>query len=237
MKRAIEKAVAILIEATTEVVEKRFELLRALIFPVAGSTSVLLFGHRMGPPGLSQWLLVAAYFVFYALFAVSCHRIILLGKNSLPNEFGLYWTLRETRFAGWLFVIFVVYTALAFPFGLATLLLPQQVVVTQIPWYLWTFIMTYFEGRISMVLPAAAVEQRMNLPSSWYLTRGHGLAIAIALFIPALAIDMITLVVNRILFRDAPIAGEVIESILVYPLVAIAVGVISVTYRKVTLQE
>lgn len=237
MKSTFVTAFELLNDAIFEVREKSRELLRALILPAVGSVVVALSHRFVEEPGANQWLLLAAHLAFYALFAVSCHRIILLGRDSLPSEFGLYWSMRETRFAAWLILLFFLYAALSYPFAFATVFLPRELMATQIPWYAWTFVLTYFEGRFSMVLPATAVEQRMNLPASWILTRGRGLAIAMALFATSLAMTLITIVVKRILFKDAYVLGEVVDAILVFPIVAVAVGVISVTYRKVTFQE
>lgn len=237
MKDTVIQAITILTEAIVEVVDKRRQLLLALIPPAVGSTITLSMWPVVGQSNAGQWTLVAASVVFYALFAVSCHRIILLGRNSLPNEYGVYWSLRETRFAGWLIVIFVIYAAVSTPLSLVYLMLPRDVYSLQMYWYLTVFVTTYFEGRISMVLPATAVDQRMDLPNSWNLTRGHGLAIAIALFVPALVMDMIQIVVVQMIFADAYYLGKVVDSVLVFPLVAVAVGVLSVTYRKVTHQE
>jgi len=237
VKQTVFQAISILREAIVEVVENRRELLLALIPPAVGSTITLSMWPAVGQSHVGQWILAAATVVFYALFAVSCHRIILLGRNSLPNEYGMYWSHRETRFAGWLIVIFVIYAAISMPLGFAYLVLPREAYFLQIYWYVTVFVTTYFEGRISMVLPATAVDQRMDLPSSWKLTRGHGFAIAIALFIPTLAMDVIRIVVVRMIFADTYYLGNVVDSVLAFPLVAIAVGVLSITYRKVTYQE
>jgi len=237
MKQTVFRAITILREAIGAVIHNRRELILALIPPAVGSTITLSMWPVVGQSKPGQWTLVAASVVFYALFAVSCHRIILLGRNSLPNEYGVYWSLRETRFAGWLVVIIVIYAAVSMPLSFVYLVLPRDAYLLQIYWYLTVFVTTYFEGRISMVLPATAVDQRMDLPNSWNLTRGHGLAIAIALFIPALIMDMIQIVIVRMIFADANYLGRVVDSIFVFPLVAVAVGVLSITYRKVTHQE
>ena len=35
------------------------------------------------------------------IFAVTCHRIILLGMDSLPNSSGIYFSRRELKYLGW----------------------------------------------------------------------------------------------------------------------------------------
>jgi len=93
--------------------QKRFMLFRALI-ATALAMAALDVAMRHGSKGVGgvslvillvflYWILVWAV---YTLFAVTCHRIVLLGETSVPKYGLLSWTSRETRFFGWLFVLF-----------------------------------------------------------------------------------------------------------------------------------
>lgn len=234
MNRTVPRAIAILKSAITEVADNIQPLFLALVLPAIGSTIVLLLWMELGHLQIAQWLLLAASVFFYALFATSCHRIILLGSQSLPNRYGIYWSLRETRFAGWLIIIGIIYGAISTPFQVATMHLPQVFHDWQLSWYLPVFAASYFEGRISMVLPATAVDQKLNVAGSWYLTRGRGMAIAMALFATILVMDFLTVLTERVLFKDLIFVGRTIGSLLVFPFIALAVAILSVVYREVS---
>ena len=231
------RPIAILQDAISEISSKWRALLYALVLPASGSAIATVLVLKYGYSTNVQWMLVVPMLAFYALFATSCHRIILLGAESLPNEFGLYWSYRETRFTGWLVVVAIVYALLSAPFALLFMATPQLLHDLQISWYLQVFVASYFEGRFSMVLPATAVDQKMDLRGSWYLTRGSGLAIAVALFIPALGMDFLHLLVANLLEEHSFLLATLVSEILVFPMIAVAVGVLSVTYRSVTFQE
>jgi len=234
MNRTFARAIAILKSAISEVADNSQPLFLALVLPTIGSTTVTLLWIELGHLRLAQWLLLAASVYFYALFATSCHRIILLGSQSLPNRYGIYWSLREARFAGWLIIIAIIYGAISFPFQIATMRLPQVFHDWQLSWYLPAFAASYFEGRISMVLPATAVDQKLDLPGSWYLTRGRGLAIAIALFATILVMDFLTVLAERVFFKDFIFVGRTFGTLLVFPFIALAVAILSVVYREVS---
>jgi len=231
------RPIAILLDAISEVSSKWPVLLRALALPASGTAIATILVLKYGYSANAQWALVIPMLAFYALFATSCHRIILLGAESLPNEFGIYWSHREVRFTGWLVLVAIVYAVVWAPFQLLFMATPQLLHDLHISWFLPVFVATYFEGRFSMVLPATAVDQKMDLRGSWYLTRRSGLAIAVALFIPALGMDFLHILVANVLEEHSLLLATLVSEILIFPIIAVAVGVLSVTYRAVTFQE
>ena len=58
--------------------------------------------------------------ILAAIFAVTCHRIVLLGKESLPNSFGLYFSKRELKYFGWIFLF-------SLPMGIGYIVTPMIV--------------------------------------------------------------------------------------------------------------
>lgn len=230
------RPVRILWEAISEVYEKREPLLRALTLPAALMVVLTGLYLRAGSDIEAHWFVYGVWLLIYAVFAVSCHRIILLGDDSLPNPYGLYWSMRETRFLGWFILIIIIYTLLSLPLTIAAALLPGWLQSMQLSWYLPIFLTAYFEGRISMVLPATAVDKRSSISHSWRMTRGYGVIIAIALFAVAVVMDLIIITTNYVL-PDSPQLAKVVSDVLGFPLVAVAVGVLSVTYRELAKAE
>jgi hypothetical protein len=234
--------VRILRGAVVEVVGKWRPLLRALILPAVLMTATSLAAlyamvwyfdmggsmKRLAVLGYTQFVI---WLLLYVLFGMSCHRIILLGEGSLPSRFGIYWTMRETRFMGWVILVGTISMLVVYPFQFATLYLPPYSIHWSITWYVPLVLATYIDGRISMVLPATAVGERSSIVESWRLTRGKGLHIMAALFIAALATDLVGMGIKTI-FDGVPIVSQVVSRAINFPLVAVAVGIISVTYRE-----
>lgn len=227
------RPVRILWEAISEVLEKREPLLRALTLPAVLMVVLTGLYLRAGANTGAHWFLYGVWLLIYAVFAVSCHRIILLGADSLPNAYGLYWSARETRFLGWFILVAIIYTLLSLPLYVATLILPGWFHDLQLSWYLLLFLTAYIEGRISMVLPASAVDERSSISDSWRMTQGYGLAIAVALFAVALVMNLIIIATDYVL-PGSPHLAKLVSDVLGFPLVAVAVGVLSVTYRALT---
>ena len=240
--------VRILRGAVIEVVTRWRPLFRALVVP-----AVLMIGTSYATQYLMQWqyktygsidgvqalgyVQLVLWLLLYALFGMSCHRIILLGEGSLPSRFGIYWTLRETRFLGWVILVGAIYMLMLLPFQLAAAYLGRSIPSN---WPLWLFfswapllLATYIDGRVSMVLPATAIEERSSIVESWRLTRGRGLHIAAALFIVAIASDLVGMGTNY-LFKELALVGRMLSNAVNFPLIAVAVGIISVTYRELT---
>ncbi len=238
--------VKILRGAVVEVIGKWRPLLRALTVP-----AVLMIGTSYATQYLLQWhfstygsfegLKVLGYvqagvwLLLYVLFGISCHRIILLGDTSLPNRFGLYWTLRETRFLGWAVLVGAIHMLIIYLFKVTAIYLPffgpPEYKYWQITWYLPMLLATYIDGRISLVLPATAVDQRSSIVESWRLTRGRGLHIAAALLITAFASDLLGSAIISFL-KELGLAARLVSNAINFPLVAVAVGIVSITYRE-----
>ena len=234
--------VRILRGAVVEVVGKWRPLLRALIVPAVLMTATnfatqYAMTWHYNTFGSTERLAVLGYIQFvvwlllYVLFGMSCHRIILLGEGSLPNRFGIYWTMRETRFMGWVMLVGLIYMLLMFPFQLATVYLPPHSVHWSVAWYLPLLLATYVDGRVSMVLPATAVGERSSIGESWRLTRSKGLHIMAALVIVAVATDLVAMG-TRYLLQHLEQTALLASRVISFPLVAVAVGILSVTYRE-----
>jgi hypothetical protein len=236
--------VRILRAAVVEVVARWRPLLRALLLPAVLMTATSLATQylmrwyytthgAMEPTVWLGYIQAFVWLVLYVLFGMSCHRVILLGEGSLPSRFGIYWTMRETRFLGWVVLLGAVHMLLTFPFQVAALYWQPEFNPWLITWYVPLLLATYIDGRISMVLPATAAEEPSSIVKSWQLTRGKGLHIMAALFIAALASDVVAQVTRNVL-EDLPQTARLVSSAINFPLVAVAVGILSVTYRELS---
>lgn len=171
---------------------------------------------------------------FVALIAVACHRVVLLGADSLNNPWSIYWTARETSFLVWLLILGIFLFVAAKILSVVFLMSPSTVFGFRTPWLglIFTYIaVTYLGGRFSMVLPATALGKRMIMSNSWYLTAGNGPTITVALLLP-LVIMWCLLTLGKLL---APFVPQSFSMVVVVILIAITfaaeVAVLSLSYQ------
>lgn len=107
-------SLALVQKATLEIYRNRSVLFLAVILPIMCSSalrmtcSVYVCYAENNPSFTAVYLFSFARLPFYVMFATICHRIVLLGDTSLPSRWGLFWSVRETRFLGWLIVLGVI---------------------------------------------------------------------------------------------------------------------------------
>jgi hypothetical protein len=172
------------------------------------------------------------------MFATICHRVVLLGAGSLASRWGLFWSMRETRFIGWLLVLGAIVLAVSLPITYLISKLPfwalEWLVMSSpfsISFYTCVLASTYIDGRFGLVLPATAIGRSMNPLKSWRFTAGSGWSIFVALMVPILLTDLIDYLVFDLLLSSQLMIVSVVRSLLYYPLIAVGVVVITIAYR------
>ncbi len=188
------------------------------------------------------YLLVLARLPFYVMFAAICHRVVLLGDKSLPRRWGLFWSVRETRFLGWIFVLGVITLAVSIPISLLIPSLPYWALEWllesspfSISFYTCVLASTYIDGRFGLVLPATAIGNPMNPLRSWRNTAGNGWSIFIALIILILITDFLDYLLFDLLLDTESMVVNFLGGLLYYPLIAMGVVVITIAYRELVL--
>lgn len=163
---------------------------RATMFSPLLRISVVLIALHFIMPLVREELGRISYLVWrvlfglaFAVFAVTCHRIILLGKESVPKSGLASWSLRETRFVGWTLLIALCGGVTAGIVGIPVLILLGFFIVSQKPGEPWVtaagsiMIMipaSYLFARLSVLLPATAVDEQPDFAWAWELTKGNG---------------------------------------------------------------
>lgn len=224
-------------------------LLKALIIPAIAMAWMRVAINRT--PQEYGWMLTALVIGVPAgvLFAVACHRIVLLGEDSLFNRWGLYWTAREMRFIGWSILVglllFLV-LMLTFPIVWAVVELAAAAdmpiewlgegAAEVLGWAIYAPT-AYLMSRICLVLPATAVDQRPRLGDAWRLSRGNGWRLAIALAVPGLLLGGFAYILGLIVDAPDNIALLIAVATLYGLLGAVGVTVISVAFRTLSSDE
>lgn len=216
-------------------------LLRALFLPA----TILAVGQALRGEEEGFHLLAVAMvgvdLCISAVLAVSVHRIILLGNETLPNRWGLYFTGRELRFVGWTLVpagiamlcllpaavLGVVFIAMSPPArgGIGQILTVAVIAVASVPALVLAF-------RASLALPAVALDQRPSLKGTLSLSRGHVARLIAVLLLPQ--VPFIGLGVLQYVLGDPPggaIAAVAVSAIMILT-EAVGIASLSVAFRR-----
>jgi len=201
------------------VYENRVALAKALALPFV--LYLLLDVFRSNQPD-SQLIAIVSMFglLVQTLFAVTTHRITLLGAASV-GEWGLLkWTMRETNFV-------------LYGFGLGLIMVPiiLLALIPGVGWVLMIMLMCWVIGRLSLVFPAIAADQPMSYLQSWRLTQNHQL-----LMFLVVVIFPLLLLIPVLLLSMLPYA-YLLVSIVTMLATVFVVAALSVAYKVVLLAE
>ena len=220
---------------------RRRAFARALVVPV-----LLIFAYSVAweylRPTVFPWLtwLVACgtYGLLFTLFAVRCHRLVLLDPQAVAREWQPRWTWRETRFfmwvAGfWLFGIVGMVVLLTVVLNAWGAIAGHRSIELE-----WTeqavrVALLYPFGRLCVMFPATAVE-RPAVPDvrwAWQLTRGNGWRLMIVVGALPWLFSLLTSAVYR---SEATTLEWVLVGLLGLALLAVQIAALSISYQELT---
>jgi hypothetical protein len=197
----------------------RVPLLQALIIPTLGLALIELGVPTLRP--LDHWpILLAlqlAYLLLVGMFAVSCHRTVLLGPEHLGNRWGLSVGRPVLAYMGYLVGIGILVMPLLLPLAIlggfdppapaaptaaedAGVLLPAAQVLTGAA-------VVYVFCRLSLVLPAAAVRMPGGLAAAWDRSHRQGWRVALAELLPGMTVLLATWPLHWLAERSAGFAA------------------------------
>src|SRR3989475_4252641 len=174
--------VATIKKAFLVVWQKRLVLFRALIVTglVLAALNVAQSHFLKGVGWVSIVMANATLcWVVFTLFAITCHRIVLLGDASVP-EYGLHsWTSRETRFFGWgavvfLYVLLIVVPVILVIVGAAFAGVPFTKGYEKYWGLLAAVPAMYVVARLAVLFPATAVGERRSTDWAFKTTAKNG---------------------------------------------------------------
>ena len=212
-----------------------FEFLRALAVPAMGLS---LIEYLTSYDVTTTWKFVLPQLVallLYVLFAVTCHRLVLKRSGDVPAYGQLMWAWRETWFATWLVGITILAVLAVAP--IYTIMIswvgtdpdPEHPLM----WLFYVVLLPFYFllARLSLVLPAVAVDERPNLPWAWRLGRGNSLP----LFILVGILPWLSTLALASLHRDnASIPESVMLNLVGLAVLAFEIVLLSFAYRVLT---
>ncbi|MBB6093074.1 hypothetical protein HNQ60_001952 [Povalibacter uvarum] len=166
-------------------------ILAVMVLPalVVALVTFLMFRSSALPDAPVRWV-ARGIQVFVLIFAaVSCHRVILLGPESVPRWGVTGWHRREWGFVLLALIVGIASTASSLAGGIAAsivLMIPVNLLdVASQSWMIWcteasTLIVgAYVMGRLSLALPAMAVDEPINLRDAWRLSSGNAVRLMV----------------------------------------------------------
>ncbi len=192
---------------------------RTLIVPIALYTgvSLLSFSYRSG------WvlaLLLVVFLVAHTVIAVTTHRLVLLGEDSIPRRGLRSWSRRETTF-----LIYFFLTLLCAVPAAVLVMVPFIGGLLSLVCVLWIL------SRLSLVFPSIAVGDVLTIREAWTLSSGYQwLLISVVGVFPFL-VGMAFDVLNRIpmISMFTAVADSVVT--------IFAIAALSIVYREVRRDE
>jgi hypothetical protein len=228
---------ACVLETWGELRKKWLALVTALFLPAVALSAIETTHLGLSdafPYNLFLWCVTAP---FYTLFAVICHRIVILGPGSLPNAFGIFWSRRETGFLGWTILIIVLNWGFALLAALLYFAIPTHVLGMRIPWFPVAVLLItgyYLYMRISMILPATAVDQATSLVDAWYLTLGNGIRLMLVTLLSTLPFVLVVVGLVCLVPNSGGLPFAIISEIFQDLIIVAVICSISVAYRTLT---
>ena len=163
------------------VYENRVPLAKALSLPFSAFLIIGFIEESEMDGPISYLLLMALGFFLQVIFAITTHRILLLGKESVP-EFGLRsWSKRETfyflHFLGLLLMLIA-------PALLIMLIAPVLLsFITFIGAAIAMVVSFWVLSRLSLVFPGIAVDKGVSFQMSWDLTKDYQLLMLLVVIV------------------------------------------------------
>lgn len=224
---------------------RRDDFAWALPVPLALLAGLLLawyFASELLRP-FSGWALYLGYCLLFAtcfaLFAVNCHRLVLLAP---PRRIGALalpaWSRRESRFLFWLVTLWFVYMATVW----AALMLLAYAFSWSRDFDAWFDPMQfaaklaalYVVARLSLVFPATAIDRIVDWKWAWRASRGNGWRLVVVVTV----LPWVSSQLVGFLYREEPSAAEVVLiTVLGTALFALEIAALSIAYRELTKDE
>ena len=225
---------------------------RALALPTLVLVAILAIWMQLGSkmPALN-WMFLLLYWLAFSIFAVTCHRLILIVDHNSKNQFHISLSRREFRFLLRLIAVYLVMGIILAVFmtilmnmssgGAETVLNSgsgereiERVNQDAFEWFktLAYIPALYVVGRISLVFPSTAIDRDMGIKWSWQITKGNGLR----MFVIVGILPWLLSILLGLLWREnANLVEQALLGVIMYIVMAIEIFALSLTYKELQL--
>lgn len=224
---------------------KRRPFAHALAVPLVALATLMLSWYYAADmvPAYVGWMLCLLYAGLFTVFAVRCHRLVLIDSEARAADPWLRWSWREWRFFYWLAGLWLI----AMVTWWFALLLAGNVIsgawrhspAELSVWMEWSIYVCkipalYVFARLSPVLPAAAIDRTVDLKSAWLLTQKNGWRLVLVVGVLPWAISQLLALLYR---GDATALETIVLTTLGIALLAVEIAALSISYRELTKEE
>lgn len=203
--------------------DKRIVLARALSIPFGLYLLLGIVSFWETPP-LISWMYSFLAMGLHTVFAVTTHRIILLGADAVPT-WGLgRWTMRESYFLYYSLLLGLLFIPVFIVFWIPVVGPFIGVAIT-------FYVIFWVYPRLCLVFPGIAVNKAVDFRLSWQLTRKHHVLMALVILFFPIVFGIPSILVSWIPYFLIP--QLILETLAnVYTIAAL-----SIAYREITSLE
>ena len=223
--------------------DKRTRLLCALAVPVA-LMFVVEYAFTFSQNDPLMWIQVFIQMAIYILFAITCHRLAIIGDSGVPNYGLLTWTKREWQYLGWAFVILIIWMFFSLvinSFFVSIIINDVEAGAsvesfrsTKVFLNLFYIPFVYIFSRLSVLYPAIAVDLQVNVQWAWQLTAHTGWRLTLVV---AVLPGALYFLVSLLIRENATFAENTILEFLGFILLAVEIVALSFSYKYLTETE
>ena len=212
-------------------IRNKLKIFNSLKYPGLGICITSIFSNNESDTITLQaivLLLINGY--FFIIFAVNCHRLFL--EKDVPDGIfeTLRWNKRNTKFLLASFVLAISMAICIVPFLFVSLPIFFNMDKSQLYFYTVKSIIMlpigYVFSRLSLILPATAVDQNSSWSTAWAISKGYGwsLCFLVTLFplLTGLVIDAIS---------STSIAAKPITAMLSIVILIYEISILSNSYK------
>jgi hypothetical protein len=226
--------------------QHRGAVARATGLPLLAVIAVTLAWEAadLNDSGAARWTLYFLYWLAVCWLATTVHRLVLLQGDDARNRMDASGLRRLGMFAGTALGMWLLFAVLII-FMMSVMLIPFSRYVpagespppTRMPGF-WPWINTlamvlaaWVVGRVSLMLPAIAVDRRMDPIAAWVASRGNGWKLAIVIAVLPWALGKI----GTLLYRDGASTVEfALLLVLTTLFIIVEIVALSLSYWELT---
>lgn len=140
--------------------------------------------------------------LFFVMYASTIHRVIVVPGERLPNRYGIYWTVRELKYFGYLAILtlasYPVLALASFAIELAGSSLFRGNTLATVSGALIVIVLVFYVlARASLALPAIAAGNYPGFRKSWVLSQRNGWRLTIALTVSLVCVGVATAIISQ----------------------------------------
>ncbi len=210
-------------DATRMVIENKLTLLRVSIVPITLAVLLGWLGLHI-TESYQVFLYNIADAVIWALLAIAVHRVILLGPTATGLLGNLRFTKREVLYVAYGFLIGLLITPIVFISAFFTIVgVIIGVIVGVIVW-----------SRLSIVLPAIALDKDIGIGKAWHLTSGFTLTcLGSVVIIPVITV----LPAYLLMTYSLGLLETVLSTVYIMLVMIYNIALLSITYKHLAVLD